>query len=60
MNTNILPRCTKGPGYSYLLDTEALAVFPSFILFLAHLLSADDASESINKDHVHKTALPKA
>ena len=39
--------------------TEAQADFPASILFTAQLLSADDASERINKGHTKKTALPK-
>ena len=48
-----------GPLGIAVLWTEALAAFPSAILFTAQLLSADDASERINKGHTKKTALPK-
>lgn len=39
--------------------TEALAAFPSSILFPTQPLSADDASERINRGHAQKTTLPK-
>ena len=48
-----------GPLGTAALWTEALAAFPSNILFTAQLLSEDDASERINKGHTQKTALPK-
>lgn len=48
-----------GPLGTAVLWTEALAAFPSSILFPAQLLSADDASERINKGHAQRTALPK-
>ena len=48
-----------GPLGIAVLWTEALAAFPSAILFTAQLLSADDASERINKGHIQKAALPK-
>ena len=58
MNTDFT-KMHIGPMGTAVLWTEALAAFPSAILFTAQLLSEDDASERINKGHAQKTALPK-